>query len=252
MSDPETRPLAGLRVTDFFWLIAGPATSRMLADLGAEVIKIETNTRDDQIRVQGMWHSDAASSRSPNAVFMDCNASKLSVTLNLNTTRGVELARELVRRSDIVTNNFTGERMNRWGLGYEDLVQIKSDIIMLSMPVMGTTGPFRAYGANGRGIVAHGGLDVNMGFPGRPPVGMGPLYSDFTSPYFAVSALMAALHHRERTGEGQFIDLAQFQATVSLLGTDVIESTANGHVRAADGNRNRDAAPHGALSLSRF
>ncbi len=103
MRDPETLPLAGVRVADFFWLIAGPATSRMLADLGAEVIKIETNTRDDQIRVQGMWHSDAASSRSPNAVFMDCNASKLSITLNLNTARGVELARELVKSSDIVT-----------------------------------------------------------------------------------------------------------------------------------------------------
>ncbi|MBM3140500.1 MAG: hypothetical protein FJZ92_09955 [Chloroflexi bacterium] len=117
---------------------------------------------------------------------------------------------------------------------------------MLSMPVMGTTGPYRTYGANGIGVLAYGGLDANMGFPGRAPVGMGPLYSDFSSPYFAMAALMAALHHRARTGEGQFIDLAQAQATASLLGTDVLEYTANGRARPPEGNRARDFAPHGA------
>jgi benzylsuccinate CoA-transferase BbsF subunit len=239
------KPLSGLRVADFFWLIAGPATSRIMADFGAEVIKIESEEREDQIRNAGIWPVER-SPTSPNAVFVDCNTNKLSLTLNLNQPRAIEIAKEVVRRSDVVTNNFTGERMDRWGLGYKDLVKVKPDIVMLSMPVMGTTGPYRSYGANGLGVVSYGGINMSMGFPGRPPAGMGPLYSDFTTPYFALMAIIAALHHRDRTGEGQFIDLSQAQATVALLGANVLEYTANGRVPERPGNRSRDYCPHGA------
>ncbi|MEX2229991.1 MAG: CoA transferase [Dehalococcoidia bacterium] len=245
MSDPRPLPLAGIRVADFFWLIAGPATSRVLADCGADVIKIESHARLDNIRLTGPQPSEPGS-LDTNAVFNDVNTNKRSVTLNLGTPRGVELAKEIVRHSDIVTNNFTGDRMDRWGMGYEALRAIKPDIIMLTMPVMGTTGPYVRYGAYGNGVIGYGGMRTNMGFPGRPPVGIAPLYSDFSAPYFAVSALMAALYHRERTGEGQFIDLAQMESAVSLLGTGVLEYTANGHIPEPPGNRARDYAPHGA------
>ncbi len=243
--EDAVKPLAGLRVADFFWLIAGPATSRILADFGAEVIKIESEEREDQIRNAGVWPPKRTPT-SPNAVFVDCNTNKLSLTLNLNQPKAIELAKEVVRRSDVVTNNFTGERMDRWGLGYKDLVKVKPDIIMISMPVMGATGPYRSYGANGLGVVAYGGINTTMGFPGRPPAGLGPLYSDFTTPYFALTAIMAALHHRDRTGEGQFIDLSQVQATVALLGSSILEYTANGRVPERPGNRSRDYCPHGA------
>ena len=166
--------------------------------------------------------------------------------LNLGTPRGIELAKEIVRHSDIVANNFTGDRMDRWGLGYEDLRAVKPDSIMLTMPVMGTTGPYIRYGSYGNGVIGYGGMRTNMGFPGRPPVGMAPLYSDFSTPYFAVSALIAALIHRDRTGEGQFIDLAQMEATVALLGPAMLDYTANGHIESPRGNRAADAAPHGA------
>jgi benzylsuccinate CoA-transferase BbsF subunit len=239
------RPLEGVRVADFCWLIAGPLTTRLLADLGAEVIKIESNARPDEIRISGIWPANRTP-ESPNTVFNDCNTGKRSVTLNLGHPRGIELAKEIVRRSDIVTNNFTGERMDRWGLGYDDLVQIKPDIIMMTMSVMGRTGPYRTYGANGLGVLAFSGLDTNMGFPGQTPIGMGPLYSDFAGPYLAAFALMAALHHRDQTGEGQFIDLAQAQGIVSLLGTGVLEYTANGRVPDPPGNRSREHVPHGA------
>jgi benzylsuccinate CoA-transferase BbsF subunit len=146
----------------------------------------------------------------------------------------------------VVTNNFTGERMDRWGLGYSDLVKVKPDIVMITMPVMGASGPYRNYGANGLGVVSYGGINTTMGFPARPPAGMGPLYSDFTTPYFAVTAIMAALHHRDRTGEGQFIDLSQAQATVALLGTNLLEYTANGRIPERPANRSRDYCPHGA------
>jgi benzylsuccinate CoA-transferase BbsF subunit len=245
MSRAAGGPLAGVRVTDFFWLIAGPATSRVLADFGADVIKVESQSRVDQIREAGVWPPQPTAV-SVNATFNDCNTNKRSVTLNLNDPRGIDLAKELVRRSDVVTNNFTGSRMDRWGLGYEDLRRVRPDIIMLTMPVMGTTGPRAHFGANGLGVLAASGLARTLGFPGRPPVGMGPLYSDFVIPYFGVSAIMAALHHRERTGEGQFIDLAQVQAAASLLGPGILEYAANGHVPPPPGNRSRDDAPHGA------
>jgi len=245
----KSLPLAGIRVLDFCWMIAGPAGSRMLADFGAEVIKVESQYRLDNIRALGIQPPDPSNTDS-NGVFNDVGTNKRSITLNLNTPRGIELAQELVAQSDIVTNNFTGDRMDRWGLGYEDLRKLKDDIILLTMPVMGTTGPTRRYGSYGNGVIAFGGLTMNMGLPERPPIGMAPLYSDFSAPYFLVSALMAALHHRDRTGEGQFIDLAQAEATVSLLGTDILDYTANGRVAERSGNRVADYCPHGAFGCA--
>jgi benzylsuccinate CoA-transferase BbsF subunit len=245
MSDDVLRPLDGVRVADFYWLISGPSTSRFLADYGAEVIKIESELGFDEIRIAGIWPPNGAPD-SPNAVFADVNTNKRSFSLNMKHPKGVELARELIKRSDVVTNNFSGERMDAWGLGYKDLVQIKPDIIMVTMPAMGTTGPLRNYGANGYGIVAFGGVNTTMGFPGRPPIGPGPLYSDFVVPYFAVSAIAAALHHRSRTGEGQFIDLAQVEASVALLGTNVLQYTTSGVLPERPGNRSPDYCPHGA------
>lgn len=239
-----TLPLEGIRVADFFWLIAGSATSRVLADFGADVIKIESLYRVDRIR-EGV-QPPGPGSINTSGVFNDCNTNKRSVTLNMNHPRAVAIAKEIIRHSDVVTNNFTGDRMGRWGLGFEELRKVKPDIIVMNLPVMGSTGPQRNYGSYGNGVIAYGGLSWNMGFPGRPPTGLGPLYSDFATPYFGVSALMAALYHRERTGEGQFIDLSQVEAMVSMLGTDVLERTANGTLPPRPGNRARDCCPHGA------
>ena len=245
--EPSTqKPLDGLRVCDFFWLIAGPACSRVFADWGAEVIKVESSNRLDEIRQTGSWPPDAVrSDDSHNGVFNDCNTSKKAIQVDLNTEKGIEVIKRLVEKSDIVTNNFTGERMDRWGLGYEDLRKINPGIIMLTMPVMGTTGPQRNFGAIGNNVIALGGINYAMGFPETPPTGMGPLYSDFAAPYFAASAILAALYHRDKTGEGQFIDLAQFQATASLLGPALLNYSANKIIPERPGNTHPDFAPHG-------
>ncbi|MQA00800.1 MAG: hypothetical protein GEU80_16010 [Dehalococcoidia bacterium] len=244
VSEPRSLPLERIRIADFFWLIAGPSASRVFADYGADVVKVESESRIDTIRVVGVQPADGGSSNT-NGVFNDCNANKRSVTLDLNHPKGIELAKELVRASDIVTNNFTGDRMDRWGLGYDDLRKVKPDIIMLTMPVMGRSGPYRQYGSYGNGVIAFSGLSTNMGYPHRPPTGIAPLYSDFAAPYFAVSALLAALYHRERTGRGQFIELAQAEAAINLLGPDILEA-AEGRLPPRLGNRSRDHAPHGA------
>ena len=244
MTLSQRRPLTGVRVLDFFWLIAGPLTTRILADFGAEVIKVESSQRIDQIRSGGVRREG---DRDPDAatVFADCNSGKRGMTLNLNIPEGVQLARRLAAISDIVTNNFTGDRMDRWGLGYESLSAINPGLIMVSMPAMGASGPRRRYGSNGNGVAAAAGFNALMGFPGRPPVGMGSLYPDFTNPFHAATAIFAALHHRNRTGQGQFLDIGQFQANVSLLDTEILDYTVNGVTAGQNANRSPHACPHG-------
>ena len=238
------RPLEGIRVIDFFWMLAGPLTSRVLANYGADVIKVESESRTDTIRLAGV-QPRALGSINTNGVFNDANVNKRSLQLNMKHPRGRSLLKELVARSDVVTNNFTPDRMDRWGLGYEELRKVRPDIIMMTMPVMGMTGPYRGFGSYGNGIIAYSGLSQNMGFAHHPPIGIGPLYSDFAAPYFAVSALMAALRHRSRSGRGQFIELAQSEAAINLLGPDILEVSANNHLPPRLGNRSRDLVPHG-------
>ena len=246
MNDSSTRlPLAGIRVADFGWMIAGPLATRPLANFGAEVIRIESSARIDEIRALG---PRPEGNTSPNVagVFNDCNTSKLSMTVNLGTPEGIELAKEVVSVSDVVTNNFRGDRMGRWGLAYEDLVKLKPDIIMLGMAMMGTTGVHQHYGGNGINIIAGAGISGITGSPDRPPVGTGSLYPDFSgNPNHATLAVLAALRHRNRTGKGQFIDLAQYESTISLLGSSVLQYTTLGSVPVRPGNRSRWAAPHG-------
>ena len=242
---PAPLPLSGVRVADFSWMIAGPLTTRVLANFGAEVIKIESASRIDTIRAQGP-RPEGNESTNAAGVFVDCNTSKLSLSLDLNTPRGIEIAKRIVSVSDIVTNNFRGDRMGRWGLAYDDLVKLKPDIIMLSMPIMGTTGPQRHYGGNGINIIAAAGISGISGFPEHAPVGTGSLYPDFSgNPYHASLALLAALCYRGRTGKGQFIDLAQYESTISLLGTSVLQYTALDTLPIRPGNRSDWAAPHG-------
>ena len=237
------QPLAGIRVLDFCWMIAGPLTTRLLADLGAEVIKVESQARLDRIREVGVQpptpHAET------NGVFNDCNANKRSILLNLNHRRGVEVAKDLARRSDIVTSNFTPDRMDRWGLGYEDLRSVRPDIIVASMPVMGREGPRSSWRAVGNGVIAMAGVNALTGFEGRLPIGLGTLHSDFTSPYLAALQIAAAVHHRNRTGEGQFIELAQYEATIHLLDTELLEYLDTRQEPARRGNASPHFVPHG-------
>lgn len=237
------QPLAGVRVLDFCWMIAGPLTTRLLADLGAEVIKVESMARVDRIREVGAQPAEPHAET--NGVFNDCNVNKKSILLNLGLPRGIELAKALAAKSDVVTSNFTPDRMDRWGLGYTHLKPIKPDIIVASLPVMGTKGSKAGWRAVGNGVVAMAGLNAHTGFPGREPFGLGTLHSDFTSPYLGALQIAAAIHHRNSTGEGQFIELAQYEATIHLLDTELLEYVVNGTVRPRVGNSSSNYAPHG-------
>jgi benzylsuccinate CoA-transferase BbsF subunit len=240
------QPLAGYRVLDFCWMIAGPLTTRLLADLGAEVIKVESLARLDAIREIGVQPPGVLTTDT-NGVFNDCNTNKKSITLNLGTADGIRLAKELAAQSDVVTSNFTPARMDRWGLGYDDLRAVKEDIIVASLPVMGKDGPHTAWRSVGNGIIAMGGLNALTGFPNRAPVGLGTLHSDFTTPYFAALQIMAAVYDRERTGKGQFIELAQYESAVHLLDTEILDYLVNGVDTGRNGNRSPEFCPNGVF-----
>src|SRR5215208_5369963 len=238
------RPFAGLRVADFSWVVAAPLATQYFAVHGADVIRIESAARPDVLRGAPPFPTDDTG---PNgtAYFAAYNQGKRGITLNLRDPRGVALARRLVATCDVVAENFSPGTMAKMGLGYDDLRAERPDIIMLSMALAGQTGPDR--GNKGFGTVIQGAAGVThlTGWPDRAPTGTGVAYTDFFAAHIAAFAVLAALEHRRRTGEGQYIDLSQQEASLEGLDAALIAATANGENAIRAGNRHPSAAPHG-------
>jgi benzylsuccinate CoA-transferase BbsF subunit len=226
--------LDGIRVIDFTWHLTGPLTTKHLSDLGAEVIIVESRKRPGWLRGQ------------PRSGSTDqyCT-SKLSVTINTRDPRGIELAKKLVSKADIVIENFAGGTMNRIGLGYNVLKEIKPDIIMLSTSMQGQTGPHFNHPGSGHKLTALAGFSNIFGWPDREPAWIAA-YTDFIAPRYNIIALMAALEYRRRTGKGQYLDMSQYENGVQFMAPLVLDYSANGRVAYREGNKNPDAAPHNA------
>jgi benzylsuccinate CoA-transferase BbsF subunit len=238
-------PLQGLRVTDFCWVGAGSYTTKLLADMGAEVLKIESSTRLDSLRLSGPF-KDKIPGPNRSGYFADRNTSKLSVTINLKTAKGIELVRRLIDGSDIVANNFTPGTMDELGLGYEELIRSNPSLIYISMSFQGADGPDRDTLGFGLTMSALVGLMHLTGLPGRPPAGTGTNYPDhIPNPCHAAFAVLAALRHRRRTGQGQKIDIAQIEPPLALLGPAMMDCAVNGRNAEPAGNGNPSAAPRG-------
>jgi benzylsuccinate CoA-transferase BbsF subunit len=238
-------PLEGIRIADFTWIGAGSFTTKLFSDFGADVIKIESGERIDALRVSPPFRNGVPGvNRS--GYFANRNTSKRSITLNLKMERGRELARRLIADSQIVANNFSPGTMERLGLGYADILKFKHDIIYLSMSMQGATGPDHKYLGFGLTIGALTGLQYLSGLPNREPAGTGTNYPDhIPNPCHAAFAILAALRYRARTGEGQFIDLAQTEPMISLLGPAILQFTANDVVAERSGNERLPMVPHG-------
>jgi benzylsuccinate CoA-transferase BbsF subunit len=197
--------LKGIRILDFTRVLAGPYATRMLADFGAKVIKVQPRLpREEGDFARGYDNT--------------WNRNKLGITLDLSKPAGIALAGKLVALSDAVVENFTPRVMANWGLDYENLKKIKPDIIMLSLSTMGGSGPYRDYSGFGPTIQAFSGLTYLMSYPGGPPLGPGIAYADHIAALFGCLALLGALDYRRQTGEGQHIDISQVEAMASLLG----------------------------------
>lgn len=240
-------PLQGIRVIDFCWVGAGSFATKMLADQGAEVIKIESSAKIDGIRLSGPF-AGGVKGINRSGYFADRNTSKRSLALNLKTERGQEIAKELVADCHVVANNFSPGVMARFGLGWEDVQNLNPRAVYLAMSMQGSRGPERDYIGYGLTISALVGFHYLTGLPGRPAVGTGTNYPDhIPNPTHAAFAVLAALRHSRRTGRGQMIDLAQTEATIAVLGPAMMECTANGSDRPPSGNRHDLHAPHGVF-----
>ncbi|MDP6454649.1 MAG: CoA transferase [SAR202 cluster bacterium] len=239
----DSMALEGIRVVDFTWVWAGPYCTKQLADMGAEVIKIETASRVDTVRREPP-HKDGVFGINRNATFSFYNRNKLGCALNLKEPGAVELLKGIIATSDVVIENFAPRVMPSLGLDYDSLKAIRPDIIMVSQSGFGGTGPYRDYVSYAEHPSNFSGLTSLSGMPDRP-FGDQTALSDQTVGLMAAFALMSALHHRARTGEGQRIDVSQYEAVVSIIPQGVMEYSLNQHVRERNGNRDDIMAPHG-------
>jgi crotonobetainyl-CoA:carnitine CoA-transferase CaiB-like acyl-CoA transferase len=238
-----TGALAGIKIADFSWAVAGPVATKYLAFFGADVIKVESHTRLDGPRIAPPFKGKPG--RNNSGYFADHNGSKRSVSLNLKDPRGVDLAKRLVAWADVVCENFAPGVMARWRLSYEDLVRIKPDTIMLSSSMQGQDGPHADHPGFGITLQALVGLNHFTGWPDRDPLGPGEPYTDMIGPWFAASAILAALEYRDRTGKGQYIDISQFETTLHFLAPALLDYAANGNEGGRLGNHSPYFAPHG-------
>lgn len=236
-------PLEGVRVADFGWILAAPQCTAWLGVMGAEVIRIESRQRLDPIRFLGQNPRDP---KGPDGspLFNGLNYSKKGITLNLGHPRGAALAKEIVRRSDIVVENFTAGMMKRWGLGYEELCQVKPDIIMVSGSPLGQYGPDSHSVGWGPITQASAGICHLTGYPDGPPVSLGGTWPDYMVGVVMAYAVLAALYCRRRTGTGQYIDLAMAEVVTAMLPEAVMDYTMNRRDQGRRGNQDDVMVPH--------
>lgn len=241
--NPADGPLSGLRVIDFGHVWAGPYCAALLADMGAEVIKVESRQRIDIHRRQGPYAKEVPGvDRS--GVWNAQNRGKRSVTLNLATEEGRALARRLVAHGDVVVENFAPGVMKRLGLGFRELSEVKRDIVMVSLSAFGQDGPQRSFVGYGPSLDAWASLDWLTAYPGGTPNALGGMFPDTGSALHAVAAVLAALVHRDRTGRGQYVDVSELEVSV-LLAADVLSGALAGHPQEAQGNGDPHIFPHG-------
>lgn len=247
--DAAGRALAGLKVIDLTWSIAGPATVRVLADHGATVLKVESSTRLDAAR-GFMPVYDNIPGAEQSGLFDDMNLNKRSIALNLTKPEARQVLVDLIGWADVVVESFTPRAMPAWGLGYEQLREINPSLIMLSTCLFGQDGPLSSLAGYGNLGAALAGFFWLAGWPDRAPAGPYLAYTDYTSNHLLLAALLAALDHRRRTGEGCYLDVAQSEAAMHYLSPALVEYACNGDILSRMGNADREMAPHGLYPVA--
>jgi len=250
--------LDGIRILDLSRVWSGPLAGRMLANTGAEVILIEApigrgSSREqlEQMRQSGRhfpYYPDGDPGDQPwnrLGTYNDFNRNKLGITLDLRYPRGQDVFKQLVKNSDVVLENYTPRVMSNFGLDYPALRQVNQAIIMISMPGYGMSGPYRDYPAYGTTLEQHAGFSSMIGYPDSGPYRNQSTYPDPVASINAAGAVMLALLHRRRTGQGQYIELAQIEASLCLLAGPILDFEMNQRHPKRMGNRHPYMAPHG-------
>ena len=239
-------PLEGVRIIEMGQLIAIPFAMKMLANMGAQVIRLESVARLESYRSDSVYQNDISGEFwNKGANFYEQNRNKLGVTLDLSKPEGLQVLRNLVSIADVFSENFTPRVIKNFGLEYGDLRKIKPDIIMVSSTGYGFYGPWSNFGATGPATEGAAGLAYQTGYLGGGPVMAEIPYTDYTSGEHTVFAVMAALMHRLRTGQGQFVDISQTQATSSTIPEVLMDFSANGRSGQRFGNQDTVMSPHG-------
>jgi crotonobetainyl-CoA:carnitine CoA-transferase CaiB-like acyl-CoA transferase len=243
-------PLDGIRVCDLSGQLAGAGGTRTLAAFGAEVIRIEDPAR------QGRWDIlrgtypfvDERRGIDLGGAFNNHNVEKLGITLNTRTERGRGLLAELIRVSDVVTENFSAEVLPSWGFTYERMRELRPAVIYVSNCGFGHTGPHASFRTWGPIVQAVSGLTFTSGLRGQPTAGWGYSYMDHHGAYFMTFAILAALYHRRRTGEGQWIDMSTVETGIALTGPAVLDWSVNGRPMRRDGMPDSNRSQHPAMA----
>jgi crotonobetainyl-CoA:carnitine CoA-transferase CaiB-like acyl-CoA transferase len=237
-------PLDDVKVLDFMWALAGPGTTRTLADYGATVVRIESANRIDGARTVGPFKMNQAA-HDGSGLFGTYNAGKLGLGLDLSKPEAREVVLDLVRWADVVCESFSPKAMRAWKLDYDSLRVIKPDLIMLSSCLMGQSGPLAGFVGFGNMAAAVSGFYNLCGWPDRPPSGPFGAYTDYVAPRFGAVAVLAALDYRRRTGKGQYIDQSQAESALHFLAPALLDCATNGRMSQGLGNDDPNYAPHG-------
>ncbi|MEE9286110.1 MAG: CoA transferase [Dehalococcoidia bacterium] len=236
----------GLRVLDMSWVGVGPMTMKFLADHGATVIRVESVVRPDPSRTVGPF-KNATPGINRGQFSANFNTSKYSLGLNLGTAQARDLVKRIIGQwqPDVLAESFTPGSMRKWGLDYEAVCQLRPDIVYFSTCQLGQTGPLARYAGYGGMASALAGFLQMTGWPDRMPAGPFGPYTDFVNPPNAVTAVIAALEYRRRTGKGQRLDLSQYECAIHYLAPAMLDYAVNGRVQQRNGNHDDVYAPHG-------
>ena len=244
----STRPLEGLTVIDFTWVYAGPFTTRMLGYYGANVIRLESQTRPDQVRSSGLSRIPGDDGPEASQQWHSINADKQSLQLNLKVPEARQVVLDLAANADVVINAFSPGVLERVGLGHHDLLRANPTLIAVSTTLLGHTGPLSSTPGFGNMGAAMGGYYELTGWPDRLPAGPFLAYTDATSPRLTAALILAALDWRERTGHGLSLDFSQAEGGIHFLSEAMLDQAVNGFSQTRMGNADRWMAPHGVYA----
>ena len=250
----QRKPLEGVRVLDFGWVVAGPHAGRVMCDLGAEVIRVESAGRLDPMRIDARRTglSEKDSLKEGGWAFQDNARNKKDLGINLKTPQGRQILEELVKQTDIIICNFAPRGFHHMGIDFETLSKIKKDIIVVNASGLGDDGPYSMYRTFAPVLACFTGATSLMGYEGHGPFGYPGLLPDYMGGVSVAASALAALYHRNKTGEGQFVDLCQAEATLQNLGPMILDFQLNGRLPEVHGNHDDYGrmAPHNCYECS--
>lgn len=242
--------LEDITVADLGQAWAGPHFGRTLGDMGARVIKIESMKRMDVVRLLPPWVTDQAPTMNNSGYYSWLNRNKLGVTLDLTTPKGSELCKEILKHCDVLVENYSRGIMERFGLDYEPVKEVNPNIIYVSLTALGSDGPLKDYVMYGRPQVYMSGLAEVTGYPDQPPHPINISWGDPIGAHHALFATLSALHYRKKTGQGQLIELSQWEGMINISPENILDYTMNKRIRKRHGNRHEFMAPHNSYRCS--